>query len=141
MNEYDPKNKTVVKPQDTLIVTPQQQTAATKQDAQTTLSKEDPTKKGTLMFGINYMKQVISIIAMSIYIYALRFILGKWNFSKQADLLMVFKNMLLGGLKKDDYKELAKILNEIGWNRPYDQCRHEVPVFLFLFFICCEVKS
>ena len=39
---------------------------------------------------------------------------------------MVFKSMLLGGLKKDDYKELAKRLNEIGWNRMNDQCRHEV---------------
>ena len=51
---------------------------------------------------------------------------GKWDFSEQADLLMVFKSMLLGGLKKDNYKELAKRLNEIGWNRTNDQCWHEV---------------
>ena len=51
---------------------------------------------------------------------------GKWDFSEQANLLMVFKSMLLGGLKKDNYKELAKRLNEIGWNRTNDQCRHEV---------------
>ena len=49
VNEYGPKNKTSVQPQDTVIVTPQQQTAATEQDAQATLSKEDPTKKGTLI--------------------------------------------------------------------------------------------
>ena len=51
---------------------------------------------------------------------------GKWDFSEQADLLMVFKSMLLGGLKKDNYKELAKRLNEIGWKRTNDQCRHKV---------------
>ena len=33
---------------------------------------------------------------------------GKWDFSEQSDLLMVFKSMLLVGLKKDNYKELVK---------------------------------
>ena len=52
VNEYGPKNKTGVQPQATLILTPQQQTVATEQDAQATSSKEDPMKKGTLKFGI-----------------------------------------------------------------------------------------
>ena len=59
---------------------------------------------------------------------------GKWDFSEQSDLLMVFKSMLLGGLKKDNYKELAKRLNEIGWKRSNDQCRHEVKILSVCLF-------
>ena len=35
--------------------------------------------------------------------------------------------MVLGGIKKDNYKELAKRMNDIGWDqRNNDMCRHEV---------------
>ena len=59
VNEYRPKNRSAVKPQETLIVTPQeQQTAVNEQDAQSTVSKEDPTKKGKLKLVMNYMKHI-----------------------------------------------------------------------------------
>ena len=35
--------------------------------------------------------------------------------------------MVLGGIKKDNYKELAKRMNDVGWDqRNNDMCRHEV---------------
>ena len=35
--------------------------------------------------------------------------------------------MVLGGIKKDNYKELARRMQELGWsNRTNDMCRHEV---------------
>ena len=35
--------------------------------------------------------------------------------------------MVLGGIKKDNYKELARQMQELGWsNRTNDMCRHEV---------------
>ena len=59
VNEYRPKNRSAVKPQETLIVTPQeQQKAVNEQDAQSTVSKEDPTKKGKLKLVMNYMKHI-----------------------------------------------------------------------------------
>ena len=40
--------------------------------------------------------------------------------------MVIFKNMVLGGLKKDNYKGLSKRMSEIGWNRTNDMCRREV---------------
>ena len=40
--------------------------------------------------------------------------LEKWDYPEQSDLMMVFKNMILSGIKKDNYKELAKRMSEIG---------------------------
>ena len=40
--------------------------------------------------------------------------------------MVVFKNMVLSGLKRDNYKELAKRMSDIGWQCTNDQCRHEV---------------
>ena len=45
---------------------------------------------------------------------------------EQGDLLVLYKNMLLGGLKKDNFKELSKRMGEIGWERNNDQCRQQV---------------
>ena len=50
-----------------------------------------------------------------------------WEYQEQGDLLSCFKSMVLGGIKKDNYKELAKRMNDAGWlNRTNDMCRHEV---------------
>ena len=40
--------------------------------------------------------------------------------------MVIFKNMVLGGIKKDNYKELARRMSEIGWDQTNDMCRHEV---------------
>ena len=55
----------------------------------------------------------------------------KWDYAEQSDLMIVFKHMVLGGIKKDNYKELSKRMNEMGWNRSNDMCRHEVQSSLF----------
>ena len=123
VNEYGPKNKTGVQPKSTTVLVPVQEknNDTTEQDVQ----EGDIPKKGTKTWKITQFmfKQFcnISLLHMNVTLFA-----GKWDFSEQSDLLMVFKSMLLGGLKKDNYKELAKRLNEIGWNRSNDQCRHEV---------------
>ena len=51
---------------------------------------------------------------------------GKWDYPEQGDLLSIFKFMVLGGIKKDNYKEMSKRMTDSGWNRTNDQCRHEV---------------
>ena len=133
VNEYGPKNKTGVQPQSsTLVIHPQYQSnkeVQPQQQQDLNVPDEDAPKKGTFHSDL----QISSFICFT-SIYVQKFIevsnlQAKWDFSEQADLLMVFKNMLLGGLKKDNYKELAKRLNEIGWNRTNDQCRHEVNYF------------
>ena len=45
---------------------------------------------------------------------------------EQGDLLVIYKNMLLGGIKKDNFKELSKRMSEVGWERNNDQCRQQV---------------
>ena len=45
---------------------------------------------------------------------------GKWEYEEQSDLMVVFKNMVLSGLKCDNYKELAKRMSDIGWQRTND---------------------
>ena len=45
---------------------------------------------------------------------------GKWEYEEQSDLMVVFKNMLLSGLKRDNYKELAKRMSDIGWQHTND---------------------
>ena len=128
VNEYGPKNKTRVQPKSTTILVPVQEknNDAADQDVQ----EGDIPKKGTKTCKLaQFMFRLfckISLFHMNVKLFA-----GKWDFSEQSDLLMVFKTMLLGGLKKDNYKELAKRLNEIGWNRSNDQCRHEVQKFSF----------
>ena len=60
-----------------------------------------------------------------------------WVYSELADLLVMYKNMLLNGLQKDNYKELSKKMIEAGWDRNNDQCRQQVNSlnsFLFYFF-------
>ena len=34
--------------------------------------------------------------------------------------------MLLGGLQKDNFKDLSRRMNEVGWNHNNDQCRQQV---------------
>ena len=58
-----------------------------------------------------------------------------WQFDEQTDLLLLYKTMLLGGLQKDNFKELSRRMNEIGWNRNNDQCRQQVPCYVYLFTI------
>ena len=38
--------------------------------------------------------------------------------------------MLLGGLQKDNFKELSRRMNEVGWTRNNDQCGQQVQFFL-----------
>ena len=45
---------------------------------------------------------------------------------EQGDLLVIYKNMLLGGIKKDNFKELSKRMSEVGWERNNDQCKQQV---------------
>ena len=56
----------------------------------------------------------------------INFFAGKWDYAEQSDLMAVFKSMVLGGLKKDNYKELSCRMLEVGWTRTNDQCRHEI---------------
>ena len=58
-----------------------------------------------------------------------------WELEEQGDLLVLYKNMLLGGLKKDNFKELSKRMSEIGWDQNNDQCRQQVFYFLFTWYI------
>ena len=37
--------------------------------------------------------------------------------------------MLLGGLQKDNFKELSRRMGEVGWTRNNDQCRQQVQFF------------
>ena len=45
---------------------------------------------------------------------------------EQGDLLVIYKNMLLGGIIKDNFKELSKRMSEVGWERNNNQCRQQV---------------
>ena len=49
-----------------------------------------------------------------------------WKTEEHVDLLVIYKNMLLSGLKKDNFKELSKRMSEVGWDRNNDQCRQQV---------------
>ena len=49
-----------------------------------------------------------------------------WENAELSDLLLLYKQMVLGGLCKDNWKELSKCMNEVGWDRNNDHCRHEV---------------
>ena len=52
-----------------------------------------------------------------------------WEPPELSDLLLLYKQMVLGGVRKDNWKELAKRMQEIGWDRSNDHCRHEVLLF------------
>ena len=69
--------------------------------------------------------------------------------------------MLLSGIKKDNFKELSKCMDELGWERNNDQCRQQVlfldiqyymslfhklwvnilktDIALFIRYICCKI--
>ena len=49
-----------------------------------------------------------------------------WKVEEHVDLLVLYKNMLLSGIKKDNFKELSKRMAEVGWDRNNDQCRQQV---------------
>ena len=52
-----------------------------------------------------------------------------WKTEEHVDLLVLYKNMLLNGLKKDNFKELSKLMSEVGWDRNNDQCRQQVDYY------------
>ena len=55
-----------------------------------------------------------------------------WKVEEHVDLLVLYKNMLLSGIKKDNFKELSKRMAEVGWDRNNDQCRQQVCQTLML---------
>ena len=86
-----------------------------------------------------------------------------WKVEEHVDLLILYKNMLLSGIKKDNFKELSKRMDELGWERNNDQCRQQVVVLdiqsymyvlhklcinisqthlaLFIRYICCKIGT
>ena len=50
-------------------------------------------------------------------------------------MLVLYKNMLLSGIKKDNFKELSKRMDELGWDRNNDQCRQQVTYLEILFIL------
>ena len=50
--------------------------------------------------------------------------------------MVLYKNMLLSGIKKDNFKELSKRMDELGWERNNDQCRQQVNYLGNLFLTC-----
>ena len=64
-----------------------------------------------------------------------------WQFDEQTDLLLLYQNMLLGGLQRDNFKELSRRMSEIGWTRNNDQCQQQVNMFTIpshIGFDCME---
>ena len=59
-----------------------------------------------------------------------------WEPAELSDLLLLYKQMVLGSIRKDNWKELAKCRQEIGWDRSNDHCRHEVTNALGVSFYC-----
>ena len=71
--------------------------------------------------------------------------------------------MLLSGIKKDNFKELSKRMDELGWECNNDQCRQQVlfldiqyymslfhklwvnilqtDIALFIRYICCKMGT
>ena len=43
--------------------------------------------------------------------------------------------MLLSGIKKDNFKELSKHMDELGWERNNDQCRQQVVVLDIQYYM------
>ena len=43
--------------------------------------------------------------------------------------------MLLSGIKKDNFKELSKHMDELGWDRNNDQCQQQVTYLEILFIL------
>ena len=56
-----------------------------------------------------------------------------WKTEEHVDLLVIYKNMFLSGLKKDNFKELSKRMSEVGWDHNNDQCRQQV-IWVVLFY-------
>ena len=54
-----------------------------------------------------------------------------WKVEEHVDLLVLYKNMLLSGVKKDNFKELSKRMAEVGWDRNNDQCRQQVTLLQY----------
>ena len=58
-----------------------------------------------------------------------------WENAELSDLLLLYKQMVLGGLRKDNWKELSKRMSEAGWERNNDHCRHEVKLEIYYIVI------
>ena len=64
-----------------------------------------------------------------------------WKVEEHIDLLVLYKNMLLGGIKKDNFKELSKRMSEVGWERNNDQCRQQIYILQDQFDRMNEASS
>ena len=58
-----------------------------------------------------------------------------WKVEEYVDLLVLYKNMLLSGIKKNNFKELSKRMDELGWERNNDQCLQQVNYLVNLFLL------
>ena len=58
-----------------------------------------------------------------------------WKVEEHIALLVLYKNMLLSGFKKDNFKELSKRMDELGWDLNNDQCRQQVTYLEILFIL------
>ena len=61
----------------------------------------------------------------------MKYFLADWSNKELSDLLLAYKHMVLGGIKKDNWKELSKRMIDMGWNRSNDHCRHQVRLHFY----------
>ena len=51
-----------------------------------------------------------------------------WENAELSNLLLLYKKMVLDGIRKNNWKELSKRMVELGWERNNDHCHHEVSI-------------
>ena len=50
----------------------------------------------------------------------------EWTDEEKCDVLMSYKNMMLEGSYKNNFKELSRRMADMGWERSNNQCRQQV---------------
>ena len=52
----------------------------------------------------------------------------EWIDDERCDVLLAYKNMMLEGVYKDNFKELSRRMQDMGWERNNNQCRQQIEI-------------
>ena len=50
----------------------------------------------------------------------------EWVHDEQVDVMETYRDMMLEGIYKNNFKELSKRMIDMGWDRNNNQCRQQV---------------